>query len=173
MKRIGKAGLLVLPVSNVLLAATNGWHRLVWTGFEAGPPGSNLLIYQHGAGFYLVMAVAYGYIATAVFLLARALRHASLIQRRQIRILLAGMTTPLLASLVFILDLPFLTGVDVIPISFLVTGVVLVVGIQIHKLFDLVPVARERLIEGMTDGLLVWMQTPPAEFHPTARKYSG
>jgi len=152
---VQRALLLVLPAVNVLLAATNGWHHLVWQGFEAGPAGSNLLIYQHGPGFYLVMLVVYGYIAMATIRLIRTARHASLLHRRQIGILLLGMIAPLVASILYAFDLNPLPGMDIIPVSFLLTGIFLMVGILFYRLFDLVPVARERLVENMADGLLV------------------
>ena len=40
-----------IPVLNIIMAATNEWHSLVWSGFSPSPVGSNLLIIitEHGS----------------------------------------------------------------------------------------------------------------------------
>lgn len=166
--------LMMLPVMNILLAITNSLHSQLWTGFEAGPKGSNLLIYRHGPAFGLVMAVVFGYITVAIFWLMKAFRHANLIQRRQIKILLYGFTAPVIACFMYAVNLPFLSGLDIVPISFMFTCGFLMVGILFFKLFDLAPVARERLVEKMVDGLVVLDDhNRLVDFNPAAQKIIG
>ena len=46
-------------------------------------------------------------------------------------------------------------GIDMTPISFMFTGILLVWALTRLHFIDLAPVARERVIESMVDGLFV------------------
>ncbi len=144
----------VLPMANVLLVATNPWHRLVWQDFLPGPPGSNLLVYVHGPGFYWVVACVYTYLLLSVFLLLRALASGTSVHRRQVWTILAAAAVPFVGTIAYALRLTP-PGLNVTPMSFTVTGVILFIGLFRCRLFDLVPIARSTLIEQMSDAVLV------------------
>jgi PAS domain-containing protein len=63
---------------------------------------------------------------------------------------------------------------DITPVGFIVTGVILAWGISRGRLFDLVPVARDILIESMGDCLLVLDdQNRVIDINPAARRLVG
>ena len=97
--------LWIVPIFNVVLVATNEWHRLVWTGFLLGPKGSNLIVYQHGPGFFWVMVCVYAYVLTGTLLLVKAAVRPSILYRRQSSTILVGSLIPLVSSSLYMLKL--------------------------------------------------------------------
>ena len=148
------AGLWIIPVFNVTLVATNEWHHLVWRSFLPSSNGSNLIIYQHGFGFYWVMACVYAYVVAGCLLLANAAVRPSALYRRQASTVLIGSLIPLLGSSLYMLNLTP-PGLNITPMSFMAAGLIFSSSIFHFRLFDLVPVARDTLVESMSDGVLV------------------
>ncbi len=163
--------LWIVPILNMGLAATNEWHKLVWTGFSPGRDGTNLLIYHHGPGFWFVMASVYVYLSVAALLLFRAALRPSALHRRQGAALLLASVAPWVGSIIYTLDMSPIPGLDIIPLTFTLTGLVLIWGILRVHLLDLVPVARDTLIEHMSDGVLVLdAQDRIVDINPSAQQ---
>jgi len=146
--------LWVLPAINVAMAATNAWHHLVWSGFDPGPEGSNLIIYQHGLWYWVVVATVYAYNLAAALLLAKQARGPATLARRQARTIILGILAPWVAHLVYILANP-VPGLSLTELAFIVTGMVGLLSFERYGLLDLAPIAREMLIDTMDDGVLV------------------
>jgi PAS domain-containing protein len=164
------AGLWLIPALTIVFAATNGEHGLQWSRLVPGPEGSNLLFYVPGPWYF----VAVGYYAVlgcagAVLIWRAALRT----QRTfiwQTGILIAGLIIPWLAvALTYMPFNPF-PGWDLPPIAFAITGVLLLVGMRRFSLLDLVPVARDQVVEKMSDGYVVLdTQGRLVDINPAAR----
>lgn len=146
--------LCVLPLFNVGLVVTNAWHGLVWTGFAPSARASNTLVYLHGPGFTWVMMCVYAYVLAGSFLLVRAAWRSPPLHRQQTGFLLAGAVVPLIGSTIYLLGL-VPGNWNLTPISFMITGLICCVGVFRFRLFDLVPVARDLLVEQMPDGVLL------------------
>jgi len=155
LTRRNVALLWVIPILTVAMAATNEWHGLVWSGFTPGPSGSNLLIYHHGPYFWFALFCVYAYILAASLLLIQTTLHPSVLHRRQGRALLAAAAIPWIGSIIYVSGLSPIPGFNTTPTSFMISGLVLLVSIVRRQLFDLVPVARDTLVENMGDGVLV------------------
>jgi len=145
-----------IPILANLVVWTNEWHYLIWTAFTPSQiAGSNLYVYHHGVGFYVLLAFIYACNAAATVLLLRTYFHTVSIYRRQIRIVVTGAFIPWIGSLIYSLNLVPIPGLDITPIFFAFSGLVLVWGIFHYQLFDLIPVARDLLIESLQEGILV------------------
>ncbi|MGC8865697.1 MAG: histidine kinase N-terminal 7TM domain-containing protein [Bacteroidales bacterium] len=146
----------IVPVVLVLLAFTNEWHHLIWTGFSSVDPVTNLMEYEHGYGFY-VLWVGFSYICLlmATFML---LEHV-LVQHKFFRwqglMLLLAIFSPWLASIFYILDMNILPGLNITPISFILSGIFFLTGVSTSHFLDLVPVAREIILDELKDGVLL------------------
>ena len=165
------AALWLLPILFVSLAATNAVHGLLWTSFTPGPAGTNTLIYEHGPLFFAHLTWIYVllFIASA-FLVTSAIR-SSAVQRRQSITILIGIAFPWMSGILYALDITLVPGLNLAPVSFVFTGIVFAIGILPLRLFDLVPVARDLLIDGMTDGVLVVdAQLQIVDVNPAARR---
>ncbi|MEW5826017.1 MAG: diguanylate cyclase [Candidatus Bipolaricaulota bacterium] len=148
--------LLWIPAALAVAAvSTNELHGWVWPSFSPGPAGSNAVIYAHGPAFYLIVGQIYAYILVAcAYLMAPALRPGTARRRQAGTVLLAALF-PLVGGLLYVIAPPMLAGINLVPISFLLTGLVFLASLGFLRVFDLVPVARDRLMEQMPDAVLV------------------
>ncbi len=147
--------LMIIPAIIFCFTATNEWHRLIWSDITPSPVGNNIYIYHHGPVFWLYMAFNYLTSLLAAWFILRAYTQMSKVYRPQLIGLLIGISFPLIASLLYSLNINFIPGFDLSPFSFSLTGLTLFWTIYRHQLFDIVPVARLALIENLNDGVLV------------------
>jgi len=148
--------LMLFPFLTTLLAATNEKHNLIWTSFTPSPVAdSNLLVFGHGTWFWLLVVYSYMcLLAGAASLVKAAIRSRHLYQRQAVAIVLASLA-PWLGNIAYVFDLMPIPGLDLTPVVFSLSGLILTWGILGFGMFDLVPVARETLIEKMGDAVLV------------------
>jgi diguanylate cyclase (GGDEF)-like protein len=146
--------MFVIPVIGVVAAATNQWHHLIWTAFTVVPGNMNLVLYSHGwlAWVVTIYELLVALLAGAI-LLGFALR-AKAAYRRQSIIIFIAVLIPWIAEIIYISNSSAFPGVDP-SVTLSVSGALLAVGLTTFRLLDLVPIARERVIEDMAQGLLV------------------
>jgi PAS domain S-box-containing protein len=154
--------LLAVPVLAVGVAATNQLHELFWRTIEfeerTGWWGS---IVVHRRQFqplffaYLVYTVSAA--LTGIYYLLRAAFGSATVYRRQRVALVAGSGAALTTGVLFALGRQPLVPdwLDLSPVGFAVMGVCFGYAAFQHRLLDLVPVARDNVIEGMRDGYVV------------------
>jgi PAS domain S-box-containing protein len=76
-------------------------------------------------------------------------------QRAQSGVVLAGALAPLLGNVLYLVGASPLANYDLTPVLFIVTGLAGVWALLRYGLLDLRPVARDALIESMSDGVAV------------------
>ena len=168
------AAYLVLPLITIAMAVTNAWHHLVWTSFTPSPSGENLIVYGHGAWFWIFVAYAYAALSISILLIVYASIRFKGTYRRQAGMLLLGLLVPVVWNVMYVFDLSPIPGLDVTPIAFAITGWILALSIFRFHLLDLVPVARDAIIENMRDGVLVLdLQQRVVDINPIAQKSLG
>ncbi len=151
-----KVLLWVVPVLTLVLVATNANHGLIWPKIEpiSDEVGARL-VYQHGPGFWIY--VAYAYLLTfigSIWLLRLAL-YSHRLYRKQVVILIASVFIPWSGNMVYLFHINPWPGLDLTPLAFALTGMVLAWGLFHYRILDLAPVARGALVEWMRDGILV------------------
>lgn len=152
----GRRLLLALPATAaVLLAWTNHLHGWIWSGFREGSLGLNTVVFEHGPGYALALIVGYGLIGITASNLWQVSLHGSEVARKQARLILAATLVPILGHLVYLLQDPVLSGVDWSSITFSATGALVLVALYATGFLDLAPIAREQLVRGLSDGLIV------------------
>jgi len=148
------ATLAIVPVAIIALAWTNERHHLIWTDIAAYQPSGKVLDLGHGPLFYFGALYAYGLIAVAsVMLLSRSGSHRRF-YRRQALIVFVAIVTPWVANVLYLLGLPK-TGFDTTTIAFAVTATAISLGCIRWGLLEVVPVARDAVVEHMSDGMVV------------------
>jgi diguanylate cyclase (GGDEF)-like protein len=145
--------IFLIPISNLALILTNEWHGWVWQAFT--PTGNNIVVFEHGPGFVWIAITGYVISLSIMTILWIAMRSGSEISRRQARLLLAACIFPIVANIVYLYGIEGEEGVDWSSITFSVTGLLFLWTLYGERLFDLVPIARDRLISGLSDGMIV------------------
>lgn len=117
-------------------------------GFTVLQPG-------RGFGFWINMLYSYSVILLALIVLAASAWRATPFFRRQYLLIVFAAIVPFIASIFTQISYRELADLDLTPVSFGVSGMLCVYAIFHHQFMDLLPVARGRLIESMSDGVLV------------------
>jgi signal transduction histidine kinase len=142
--------LLVPPTITLLLIFTNEQHNLMWQ--TVAIDSFSTVNATYGPWFWLHSLYSYLLIlgGTLVMLLAYA-RYPKPYRRQNIALVL-GALVPWLANVTFILGI---IQVDLSPIAFTLSELILAIAIFRYQLFSVVPIARRIAVEFMNDGLIV------------------
>ncbi|MEM8534627.1 MAG: histidine kinase N-terminal 7TM domain-containing protein [Chloroflexota bacterium] len=148
--------LLISPIVILLLVWTNESHGLIWPNITLVTDGTlPILDFDHGLGFWACIAYSYiGLVAGTVLLVLTFFRSRHLYQG-QAGILLLSMLPPWMGNALYISGLNPWSLVDLTPLGFAVSCCVMAYGIFRYRLLDVVPVARDLVIENMEDGVMV------------------
>ncbi len=149
-------GLLsVVPALSVLLALTNEHHHLIWTAIQRNPQYPAVLMYGHGAWFWVMVAYTYVLLATGAVVLVMAIARFPAAFRSQAAALLLAVALPWSGNLVYLIGLSPVPGLDLTPLAMTLSGIIGAWVVLRRDLFDLIPVARETLVEKLADGVIV------------------
>ena len=167
--------LFIIPAITWILALTNSQHNLVWSGYSAISGKTNLMQYYHGVWFW-VGYIAYSYLLlfiSGVFLL-RFILHQSRTFRSQAWIVLIGGLFPWIVSIIYLLGVSPVPGLDLTPFSITVSGTLAAYAILNFRFLDLVPVARETLVEVLPMGILALdSRNRIQDINETAKSFLG
>ena len=145
---------LIIPVITLLLVFTNDWHHLVWSSVHMDPE-MNIAHYHHGVWFWVFWIYSFGLILAGIYNLLHSIRKFTAYYRSQVSTLLIATLIPLIGNIMYVSGLNPVPGFDWTPTLFVFTGLVVTFGIVRYRMFDLVPIARNKLIETMDDGVMV------------------
>jgi len=146
--------LWVIPILTLFMVTTNERHGLHWSQIEV-IPGSLNLKYSHGLYFWIQTAYDYLLLLTGSILLLWFFARSPRLYRRQIIAILLGTLIPWAGNLMYLTRLNPIPAVDPTPFTFIVSAVAFSLGLFQFQLLDVVPVARDALVERMRDGLVV------------------
>ena len=148
--------LFIIPVITLIFAITNDRHHLVWSGFSSISEKTNIMEYYHGIWFWIGY-LAYNYILFIVstyFLFYFIFYQKKVFRAQGFIIFFAGLC-PWIASIFYLFGISPVSGIDLPPISIILSGSLFGFAILSTPFLDLVPVARERLVEVLPEGILV------------------
>lgn len=146
----------VIPAIVWLLVLTNSYHYLFYSGFHPiAMDGCTIWIYEHGPLFWFHTIYSYLLTFVALVLAAGRLFGSTRLYRRQSAVLVLAGCIPAFTNVAYVVPAIPSPAYDLTPISFLVTGIILAIGIMRYQLFSAVPVAYSRVFSTMGDGVVV------------------
>ncbi|MEO8355963.1 MAG: diguanylate cyclase [Chloroflexota bacterium] len=166
--------LAVEPIIILIMVWTNSYHNLV-TQSIAAPETVNLSALEGMPGPWYEVNVAYSYmvIVAGLTVLIYGMARSSPLLKNQYRIILLASLFPWGVSLYseyFIKPDQF----DWTPITFGLSGIFFTYSVIRNRFMDIIPVARSRLIESMSDGVLVLdMQNYIVDINPAMEHILG
>jgi signal transduction histidine kinase len=144
------------PLVTLALAWTNEIHGLLWHDMRLDASGSFAwLSYSFGAWLWGYTAYSYFLILLGVLLLIRTFARAPRLYRVQAWALVIGALLSLAGDGLSILGLSPFPRLYLTPFSFAVLGLIIAWGFFRLRLLDITPVARDAVIEILTDGVVV------------------
>jgi PAS domain S-box-containing protein len=127
-----------------------------------------------GTWFWIHTAYSYVLLMLGLFLLLQALVRSTRLYRGQAVSLLIGALVPWAANALYLFVFEQSIPLDPTPFAFTVTGLAFAWGLFRFRLLDVVPAARNAVIESMSDGVLVLnAQSHIVDLNPAAQRIIG
>jgi signal transduction histidine kinase/HPt (histidine-containing phosphotransfer) domain-containing protein/CheY-like chemotaxis protein/PAS domain-containing protein len=150
-------GLLsIIPLLTLGLVWTNDLHGLIWSDVTLDPSARfPALSISHGPWFWVHTLYCYILMALGSISLLRVLRRSPKLYRWQLGALLVAALTPWLGNVLYLLQLDPLHPLDLTPLGFVISELILVWSLFDFRLFDLAPIAYGAIFHGMRGGAIV------------------
>ena len=145
----------LIPAATLLLAWTSRWHAWVWTAIEAPAAGTPFATYRYGPWFWVFLGHGYLLLLLGSGILLRAARRVARPLRAQLRVVACALLLPWLGNVLYVFKLGPIPGLNWLSISLVAFGSLVAWAVVGGGLLDLVPRAREAILERMSDGVLV------------------
>ena len=170
-----RVAIWIVPAITFALAVTNDQHYLYWPAItEVGTPAGTRLVYTRGTWYWLHAGYSYVVMAIGTLILVRGLRRFPPPYRRQTVLMIVGAIVPWLSNVLYLSRALPATGLDLTPIGFTVSGVCFTWALYRYRLFGLVPVARDMVVDSLDDGVLVLdAQRRIVDINAAAERYTG
>lgn len=152
LKRALLIGLVVEPVIVLIALFTDPWHGLFFAGEKVENIG---MILDGGPVFWMNVIYSYTVILISLIVLVRKYLQTTGLYKTQLGVVLLGSAFPWVNSIIFLFGLSPFPNADNTPFSFTIAGIAFTYALLRYHLLDIIPVARDVLIENMSDGVLV------------------
>jgi diguanylate cyclase (GGDEF)-like protein/PAS domain S-box-containing protein len=148
--------LFIVPAVTIIMVGTNQFHHLFYSSVTVDTGGPfPMMSLTKGPWSWVHTVYSYVTILIGIVLLSERLLQQSVIYRKQIAAMLIGSVVPWVFNILYqIFGFMPLQHLDVTPYSFTITGIVVAWAMYRYQLLDLVPVARDRVVENMDDGMI-------------------
>ncbi|MDA0242325.1 MAG: ATP-binding protein [Chloroflexi bacterium] len=146
-----------VPVVFSVLIATNSWTELVRTNSVVLPAEPfSVFTYTFTPITYLYSVfylLGLGFVT--IGLLVAHVRRTDSTYRSQAIIILIGVSVPIITGLFPVLGISLMAQRDITPIAFAISNVIVAWGLLRYRLFDLVPIARDKVFENIPQAVIV------------------
>lgn len=157
----------------ILFPFTNDWHHLHWKSYSINPV-THATDYVYGPLFWIMTFFAYVALALGILNIYLMYFRMSDFYRRQTSLLLFASLLPPAGNLIYIFHINPVPGFDWTPFTFIFTGLLVAINLSQFNMFELVPVARDILIDKIQDAILVVDNSLiVADLNPAMQKIIG
>lgn len=147
--------LFSIPLLTVFMHHTNELHHLYYSSvglLESAP--FPIIQLEYGPFFYIHSLYLFLCLAIGIILLLLQLKKSIFRFRIQLMTMVAGLFAPILANSFYLNDLsPY--GIDLGPVSMSISFILHGVALFSFQMFNVVPIARERVFDNMLEGVIV------------------
>lgn len=148
--------LMKIPVITLLLVWTNNLHHLHYKSVSVDRSGEFPLLSIESGPWYIVHTIYfYLLLAWGVFLLIDKFRRADPVFKKQNLSLMIAAFIPWIANLAYLMGFRPMGHIDSTPFAFILTAIAISIGLVKFKLMDIIPIARDKVIDAMNQGLIV------------------
>ncbi len=148
--------LSLLPALFYLSLITNNYHGLFYRAFTAGQvEGFNYIQTEPGIFWTLNLIYAYILILCGFSLFIRMYVSASRAGRTYVTYFIMGSLLPFAANFVYVSGIRPFGFLDLTPIAFMATVIILTIGVFASNLFGTSPLAMEQLFQSIPDPIIV------------------
>jgi PAS domain S-box-containing protein len=150
-------GLTIIPGITLVLALTNEYHGFIWSSMTVNTTGP-FTILQETFGIWLWIFIGYAYVlllSGVILFLYQIITCPRSLYRQQTSFLLIGAAIPWVASALASFGLNPFPHLDLTLVALTATNLVVAFNIFHFRLGDIVPLAREIIMESMNDSVII------------------
>jgi PAS domain S-box-containing protein len=148
--------LWALPAIALAAAMSNEEHGWIWSSIQpVDARWGRGLIYTPGPLYLANLVYTYVLFAVGVVMIAIGIRTFPPPYRPQYWAVVVGALLPISGNVLYWAKLQAAGQFDVTPLAFAIAGLCFTWGLYHHRLFGLVPVARDMVVDSMEDGVLI------------------
>jgi PAS domain S-box-containing protein len=148
--------LAIEPILVQIFAWTDPYHHLFWTSRGLIKSGGYWISdVTYGPAFWVHGAYSYILILLGTVFLLQAFFRAPELYRGQMKWLLVGTFAPWIGNMMYLSGLNPLPNIDLTPLAFSITGLTMGWSLYRYRLLDITPIARNVVIESLSDALFV------------------
>jgi len=148
--------LLIIPAISLILVFTNEMHHLFWSDVKLVETEQFIALdYTFGPWFWVHAAYSYVLLLVGAGLIFRSLARREGIYRGQAVALLTAVFAPWVSNVIFLANLSPIPYLDLTPFAFTISILCLAWAIFGYQLVNISPLARDRLVDSMPDGMIV------------------
>ncbi len=158
----GKPAMLlfwVIPFISLLFIFSERWFHLYYPSTHVAMENGGPLLISRGPMYWVALSQSYLLEIIGMGMLIWRFIQSRLVYRRQMLYLIGAVTIPFFMNIVYQINpglIPFFSvPVDLTPLFFNVTAILLVASIFGLSLFDLVPIARDTVMEHIPEMVFV------------------
>lgn len=145
-----------LPIITLLMVWTNKYHHLHYKSVGVDSSGPFPLLSIETGPWYIVHTIYfYVLLLWGVYLLVDKYRKSDQVFKRQNLTILLALFIPWIANILYLLGFRPLGHIDSTPFAFIITTLFISIGLVRFRLMDIIPIARDKVIESMNEGLVV------------------
>nr|WP_319776215.1 histidine kinase N-terminal 7TM domain-containing protein [uncultured Sphaerochaeta sp.] len=146
----------IIPAITMVLMWTNNFHNLVY-GKMWLYEDEHFLLLQKNIGIWYYINIVYSYIMLVFgsLILIYTMKKSKDIFRGQYALFFILAVLPWIANLTYILGMNSFMRVDITPVAFTASLIMVEIANRKFGLFDIVPTAYELIIESMKNGVIV------------------
>lgn len=149
----------IVPAVSMIFIFSDRWFHLYYTATHVAMQSGGPLIISRGPIYWIALIHAYLLTLIGMSVLVWRFIKSRLVYRRQMTYLIGAVVVPFAINIIYQLMpglLPFFSvPVDLTPLFFNVTAILLVASIFGLRLFDLVPIARDTVLEHIPEMVFV------------------
>lgn len=146
--------LFVIPILTIIFVWTNDFHGLIWKYVYINTNNiPSTLSVKHGYWFWIHAVYSDGMNLLSIILTVKFWVNKAPLYGRQFAYLTVSMLFVILANAAHIFGIG--PKIDTTSIAWGISSVFITWALFRNKLFDIVPIARNRIMESMADGILV------------------
>jgi PAS domain-containing protein len=150
-----RVAIWAVPLVTLVMAWTSAWHSWLWTRIVLPEEGELFARFDYGWWFWILMAQHYVLLLTGTWVLLSARRRVSSPYRTPMLGVVVAVGVTWVGNAVYVFKLGPYPGLNWLTLSLGLSGALLAWLVVREGLLDLVPRAREALLETMTDAVLI------------------
>lgn len=148
--------LSVIPIMSLLLALSDPWHGWIWRSATVTTAPFPQLVIDHGWWFsYVLMPQSYVLLIAGFGVLLSASFAGSHLYQRQTLVLLSAAIIPFFCNVLYIAADVTFYGLDLTPVGFAVSGLLVHLGLFHAKFLDIAPVSYKTVFTNTVDAVIL------------------